>query len=77
MRKPGSLDTSFGASGVRITSLSGADVVNGLALQPDGKIVLAGYCVVSGQEDFCAARYTTSGKPRPEFQWPGCGTALA
>ena len=43
---PGSLDTSFGASGVRITSLSGADVVNGLALQPDGKIVAVGTTVV-------------------------------
>lgn len=68
---PGSLDTSFGASGVRITSLSGADVVNGLALQPDGKIVLAGYCVVSSQEDFCVARYTTSGNLDPSFNGPG------
>ena len=68
---PGSLDTSFGASGVRITSLSGADVVNGLALQPDGKIVLAGYCVVSSQEDFCVARYTTSGNLDPTFNGPG------
>jgi hypothetical protein len=49
----GMLDPSFGTGGIVRTSLEGYyNVVLSLALQPDGKIVLAGY---SG--DFVLLRY--------------------
>jgi hypothetical protein len=49
---PGDLDTSFG---------SGANTLD-VALQPDGKIVAAGFAGDSlGYNDFALARYTISG----------------
>ncbi len=58
----GTLDTSFGASGTLVTSINtGNNYVTAMTLQPDGKFILAGYCAVSGQVDFCAARLTAAG----------------
>jgi uncharacterized delta-60 repeat protein len=54
----GTLDTSFGSTGKVITVIgSGTDVANSAALQPDGKIVVAGYCSNGTNDDFCLARY--------------------
>jgi uncharacterized delta-60 repeat protein len=58
----GTIDTSFGEGGLAIQSLSsGNDVVNRVALQSDGKIVIAGYAMVgSGSKsvsDFAVARF--------------------
>lgn len=54
----GSSDTSFGAMGTALTSFSaGADEAYTLALQPDGKIVVAGWCPNGQTAEFCAARY--------------------
>jgi uncharacterized delta-60 repeat protein len=62
----GSLDTTFSGSGTVRTSISGnfnastSDVAYGVALQPDGKIVLAGTCrdgSGGNVEKFCVARY--------------------
>ena len=54
----GTLDTSFGSTGKVITAIgSGNDVANSAALQPDGKIVVAGYCSNGTNADFCLARY--------------------
>ncbi len=54
----GTLDTSFGSTGKVITAIgSGTDVANSAALQPDGKIVVAGYCSNGSNDDFCLARY--------------------
>ena len=54
----GTLDTSFGSTGKVITAIgSGNDVANSAALQPDGKIVVAGYCSNGTNDDFCLARY--------------------
>jgi uncharacterized delta-60 repeat protein len=53
----GSLDTSFGTGGKVVTALSqGYDQAYGVALQPDGKIVLAGYST-----GVAAARYNPDG----------------
>ncbi len=54
----GALDTSFGGTGKVITAVGNGNA-NGraLALQPDGKIVLAGYCESASSGDFCAVRY--------------------
>ncbi|WP_330308160.1 MULTISPECIES: calcium-binding protein [unclassified Streptomyces] len=53
----GGLDTTFGTGGRVITDFGDYDVAQSLGVQPDGRIVAAGY---SGG-DFALARYTTSG----------------
>ncbi len=58
----GTLDASFGTSGTLVTSVgAGNDFVTAMTLQPDGKLILAGHCAVSGQLDFCAVRTTAAG----------------
>ena len=59
----GALDMSLNSTGTVITTIgSGNDVARGVALQPDGKIVLAGYCSNGTSIDFCLARYLASGR---------------
>ncbi len=58
----GTLDTSFNSTGKVISPIgSGFDYGRAIALQPDGKIVVAGYCDKSSDTDFCLARYHTNG----------------
>ena len=59
----GSLDTAFGSNGVAVTDFNGAsDYPEALAIQSDGKIVLAGYSF-QGENgaDFALARYNPDG----------------
>ena len=56
---PGSLDTTFGAGGKVTTSFSGSADMNALVVQPDGKLVAAGWD--ASQSAFGLARYNTSG----------------
>ncbi|MBA3649944.1 MAG: hypothetical protein H0W66_00315 [Chthoniobacterales bacterium] len=56
----GALDTGFGDAGIVTTFLTSKDdVINGLALQPDGKVVAAG--VANGGNGLGVARYLTGG----------------
>ncbi|NUQ63012.1 MAG: hypothetical protein HUU20_11010 [Pirellulales bacterium] len=59
----GTLDGAFGSGGFVTTDLNGStDVIGGLVIQPDGKIVAAGYTYRSGTfYDFGLARYNTDG----------------
>jgi uncharacterized delta-60 repeat protein len=62
----GSLDTSFGVSGLISTSHSSfvgdGETIEGLVLQPDGKIVAAGhYRDELGARRIAVGRYTSSG----------------
>jgi uncharacterized delta-60 repeat protein len=58
----GTLDAAFGAAGVVTTPIGpGADRARGVAIQADGKIVLAGYAHNGGDYDFAVVRYTVSG----------------
>ncbi len=58
----GTLDTTFGSGGIVTTPIgSGISRANGVALQPDGKIVAAGSAENGGANDFALARYTISG----------------
>jgi uncharacterized delta-60 repeat protein len=60
----GTLDPSFGVGGVATTDFGGAeDWGFGMALQPDGKVVVAGY---SGS-DAALARYLANGSLDPTF----------
>ncbi len=58
----GALDTSFGTGGKVTTAIgSGADQAYAVAIQSDGKIVVAGYSHNGTNNDFAVARYTTAG----------------
>jgi uncharacterized delta-60 repeat protein len=62
----GSLDTTFGTGGIVFTDLNGgsSDWARAMALQPDGKIVLAGETaspVLPSDQDFALVRYNSDG----------------
>jgi uncharacterized delta-60 repeat protein len=59
----GTLDNSFGGNGFVSTTLSlGDDLAGSVAIQSDGKIVLAGYSFDSTRDyDFAAVRYLSDG----------------
>ncbi len=58
----GSLDTSFDGDGKVTTPIgSGDDVANAIAIQGDGKIVVAGYSSNGTNLDFTIVRYNTDG----------------
>ncbi|HPG61472.1 MAG TPA: delta-60 repeat domain-containing protein [Casimicrobium sp.] len=71
----GALDVSLNSTGTVITTIgSGGDIARGVALQPDGKIVVAGYCSNGTSSDFCLARYLASGTLDVSFN--GSGTVI-
>ncbi|MCB0405433.1 MAG: choice-of-anchor D domain-containing protein [Bdellovibrionales bacterium] len=73
----GSADTSFDGDGVKTTALSsGFDMARSIALQSDGKIVVAGttYNSTSGEFDFAVLRYTSSGQLDSSFDADGIKT---
>jgi uncharacterized delta-60 repeat protein len=58
----GTLDTTFGTSGKVIQPIGSlADYGQSLAIQPDGKILLGGYCQGVNNSDFCIARFNSDG----------------
>ena len=58
LNSDGSFDTSFSATGTVTTTVSGSnDRGQAIALQPDGKILLAGSCNVAPNGDFCMLRF--------------------
>ncbi|HEY1684074.1 MAG TPA: hypothetical protein VGG19_04880 [Tepidisphaeraceae bacterium] len=64
----GSLDSSFGSDGVQITNLSsGYNVILGLALQPDGKIVATCYADNYPNDDVGLIRFNTDGSLDSSF----------
>ncbi len=64
----GTLDASFGGGGKLITAFSNRDdVVNAMALQADGKLLLAGYCNNGVTDDVCALRYEINGTVDASF----------
>src|SRR5262249_1027422 len=67
----GSPDPSFGSSGHAVPSLPGRQEAQALAIQGDGKVVVAGFRVASGNQDFMVARFTTNGLPDPSFAAAG------
>jgi uncharacterized delta-60 repeat protein len=58
----GALDSTFGGDGIVITRIgSSHDAAEAVAIQPDGKIVVAGLSTIGSSRDFALARYTTAG----------------
>ncbi|MCY4492971.1 MAG: delta-60 repeat domain-containing protein, partial [Acidimicrobiaceae bacterium] len=62
--RDGSLDRSFGEGGRVVTDVSGGaydDEARAVAIQDDGRIVVAGYALVGGGNQFALARYNVDG----------------
>jgi uncharacterized delta-60 repeat protein len=68
----GTLDTSFGFSGKVIQPIGSSDDEGySLAIQPDGKILLGGYCYNGSDYDFCIARFNSNGTLDTSFGTSG------
>jgi uncharacterized delta-60 repeat protein len=67
----GTLDTTFSGDGRQITDFGGSDSGNAVALQPDGKIVVAGSKRTTSDGYFAVARYNTNGNLDTTFSGDG------
>ena len=69
----GSRDSTFGTDGKVITAIGGTsnDYAYSIAIQPDGKFIVAGSTEVGGAHDSVLVRYTTSGIPDTTFNGTG------
>lgn len=67
--RAGTLDAGFGDAGVVTTDFAGrSDLVNAMAIQPDGRIVVAGQSLPpDGRGGFAVARYLPDGTLDPSF----------
>ena len=70
----GRLDPTFGTGGRVITDFGGGDIALALVLQPDGKLVAAGFSefqspnpIPHDERDFALARYLPDGRLDPTF----------
>jgi uncharacterized delta-60 repeat protein len=69
----GTLDTSFSNDGRFKTGYAdGVEAAEAVAVQPDGKIVIAGWTDLNGSFDFAIARIDTGGTldPPPAYASP-------
>jgi uncharacterized delta-60 repeat protein len=64
---PGDLDRSFGDNAIALTDVAGGAGGNGVALQPNGKIVVVGAANLSADPVFLVVRFTQNGKLDPSF----------
>jgi len=68
----GSLDTTFSGDGKQTTAIgSGHDLARSVALQSDGKIVVAGNAANGSNDDFAVVRYNTDGSLDTTFSGDG------
>lgn len=67
----GNLDMTFSGDGKQTTELGAEDVANAVALQPNGRIVLAGVSDVHGTGAFALARYYGDGSLDTNFSGDG------
>ena len=78
----GTVDTSFGSGGAVVTAIGpSSDYATASLLQPDGKILLVGYCQTgrSTQTYYCALRYNSNGTLDTTFNASGStpGTVMS
>lgn len=67
----GNLDTGFGTGGITITPVGGIDQGQSVALQQDGKIIVAGFANNGSNNDFAVTRYDSTGVLDPTFDIDG------
>ena len=65
------LDTSFSGDGRLTTVIAKHATGQAVAIQPDGKIIVAGYANNGANDDFAAARYNTDGSLDTTFDGDG------
>jgi len=71
----GSLDKTFSSDGIQVTDIGFLDNrANAVAIQTDGKIVLAGYASNGTNNDFAVARYNNDGSLDKSFSSDGIQT---
>src|SRR5207302_7755525 len=78
-RPDGALDTGFGSGGKVITGFGGASAAaSGIALQPDGKLVVAGNAGIGpdGRYRYAVVRYSSDGGLDPNFGNGGTVTTV-
>lgn len=69
---PGDLDSSFGIGGTVSTNVSTyGDQIKGVAIQPDGKIVVVGHTYYGAGNDIQVARYLSNGELDLTFDFDG------
>ncbi|HVK12342.1 MAG TPA: hypothetical protein VM597_26550, partial [Gemmataceae bacterium] len=67
----GTDDTSFSDDGKAVVSFGAADHATAVAIQPDGRIVIAGYTDAGGDNDFAIVRLTADGQLDNTFSTDG------
>jgi uncharacterized delta-60 repeat protein len=70
----GSLDSSFAGTGVVAPAIGDNSDFTGLALQADGRIVLAGSTMIGTRHDILVVRFGTNGVPDASFGTDGIVT---
>ena len=71
----GGVDSSF-SGGIVITDFGGREVIKGIAVRPDGRIVVAGYTSSQGTDyDYAVAQYDANGALDLSFGGLGLGLA--
>jgi uncharacterized delta-60 repeat protein len=70
-KSDGSLDSTFGMDGKAYAQETSISVLSAVALQPDGRIVGAGYATTSGTQYFALVRLKPSGNLDPAFDYNG------
>jgi uncharacterized delta-60 repeat protein len=74
----GSLDTTFGTKGMVLTAVAGSPAINALVIQPDGKLLVAGWTNIGGyswSDVAVLARYNANGTLDRSFGQGGVVTA--
>jgi uncharacterized delta-60 repeat protein len=72
----GTLDPTFDGDGRAVAGIAGrpVEVLRGVALQPDGKVVAAGYAGDATRTDLALARFNPDGSPDATFDGDGRST---
>ncbi|MEO7507602.1 MAG: hypothetical protein ABIZ95_10230, partial [Pyrinomonadaceae bacterium] len=70
------LDTSFDGDGIAVIPLSDSQVINDLAIQPDGKILAAGWTSGTPGRHFMLARFNPNGSMDTSFDTDGLVVTL-
>ncbi len=73
----GNLDPAFGPGGIVAPAVDGTrDGAAGIALRPDGQVLLAGFATLAGQRHFAVVCLEADGTPAGDFGTAGVVTSL-